>query len=83
MIQFRFGLCPHLDAEIIEKATEISNGGSLNNGLRQYLRFLHYQNKCQDVTPERQCNDNAMTNNDNNLAINLSSLDTAFSDLGE
>lgn len=84
MKQCRFGLCPNIDAEIIEEIERISNGGSFDLAAREYLRFLHYQSKRQNMTPERQkiaieCtdNDNEVTSQENSF----SSLDDIFKDM--
>ena len=80
MIQCRFGLDDiHLDAEIVAAGRKIANGGSLSSGIRLYLRFLHYQSKCQNMPLEGQ----DMTLEGQDTPINLSSLDEVFSELGE
>ena len=80
MIQCRFGLDElHLDAEIVAAGRKIANGGSLSSGIRLYLRFLHYQSKCQNMTSERQ----DVPLDGQNMSINLSSLDEVFSGLEE
>lgn len=87
MKQCRFGLDNlHLDADLCKKIEQISNGGSWNDACRLYLRILHYQSECQDVSPGRQIKDIECTDNDNDIGsdkINLSSADAAFSELGE
>lgn len=86
MKRCRFGLCPKLDADLIEEIEKIANGGSWNDATRLYLRFLHRQSKGHNVTPRRQNTAVECTNNDNQIdtnEINLSGLDTAFSELEE
>jgi len=84
MKQIRFGLCPNLDAKLIDRIEQKSNGGSDNDAARFLLRFWFEREQCQDMTPERQNNTIECTGNDNNVSdveINLSGLDATFSEL--
>lgn len=86
MKQFRFSLCPNLDARLIDKIEQKANGGSENEALRQMIRFWEEQEERQNMTSG--CQNNAIEHTDNdNLAdtneINLSSLDATFSELEE
>jgi len=86
MKQCRFGLCPNLDANLIEEIEEIANNGSWNDAARFYLRFLHRQAKRQNMTPEWQNNAIECTDNDSLVEaseINLSGLNATFSELEE
>lgn len=84
MKQYRFGLCPNLDACLIAKIEKKANGGSENDALRQMIRFWQEQEERQNVTPERQNNITERANNDSEVTsqeISLSSLDVAFKDM--
>lgn len=87
MKQCRFGLDNlHLDADLCRKIEQIANGGSWNDACRLYLRILHYQSECQDMSPERQIKGIECTDNDNEVSegeINLSGLDATLLELGE
>lgn len=86
MKQFRFGLCPNLDANLLARIEQRANGGSKNDAARFLLRFWHEQEQCQDMTPERQNSAIERTDLDkdnDSQEINLNGLDSVFSELGE
>ncbi len=73
MKQYRFGLCKHLDANLIEEIERRANGGSQNDAIRQYIRFLHETYQRQNITPSGQIL--PPVSQDTPAEINLSGLD--------
>ncbi len=86
IMNFRFSLDAQIDAQLIAHIQEISNGGSPNKAMKLFVQnqFAIYIDR--KLTPHRQESVIAPSKENETTSepvINLSSLDSIFSDIGE